>query len=56
MGNIQVVKSGNILRKKSGWPVTLSFNAKRHCSFAKNRNESATGILVFPILNPNTIL
>ena len=32
IGNIQVVKSGNILRKKSGWPVTLSFNAKRHGS------------------------
>ena len=32
MGNIQVVKSGNNLMKKSGWPVTLSFNAKRHGS------------------------
>ena len=32
IGNIQVVKSGNILRKKSCWPVTLSFNAKRHGS------------------------
>lgn len=32
MENIQVVKLGNILKEKSGWPVTLPFSAKRYGS------------------------